>query len=260
MKPRPRSFRLLIDLTRREFKMRYLGSLLGSYWNLIHPLVMILIYTLVFSQVMKARLGADSGPFSYSLYLCSGLIAWNFFSEVINRCTVTLLDNSAFMKKLSFSPFILFCATLASATINFFIAFSIFLVVLLLVSPVSIGLFATYFAVMILMAIFCLGLGVALGCMNVFMRDIQQMVSVVFQLWFWFTPIVYLAEALPEIARKMLYFNPAWAFIEPLHILFYFKRYPDPIFWLLMCIWVVLSSALGWFVYSRSISSVRDHI
>lgn len=252
--------RLLLDLTRREFKVRYLGSILGSYWNLIHPLIMILIYTMVFSRVMHNRLGADAGPFSYSIYLCSGLLAWNLLSEIMNRGAVTLLDNAGFLKKLSFPPVILFGASLASAFVNFFISFSIFLVILLIIKPMTPVLFLLYMLTVLLLALFGFGLAVGVGCLNVFTRDFQQMVSVVFQLWFWFTPIVYLTSALPELAKKLLYFNPAFAFIEPLHQLFYFQEVPEAKFWLMMVGWVTLSLAFGAFVYRKLISHVRDHL
>lgn len=252
--------RLLFDLTRREFKVRYLGSMLGAYWNLIHPLMMIGIYTVVFSQVMRARLGDQSDRFSYSLYLCSGLLAWNFLSEVVNRSAVTILDNAAFMKKLAFPPVILFGASLASAFVNFMIAFLIFLAILLYIRPLPLPMLGAYMGIIILLGLFALGLGVGLGCLNVFMRDVQQLTGVIFQLWFWFTPIVYLTDALPAVAKSLLPFNPAFAFIEPLHQLMYFHQWPEPRFWWLMAVWLGLSALFGTFIYRKSITFVRDQL
>lgn len=251
---------LLRDLTKREFKMRYLGSMLGSTWNLIHPLVMISVYTLVFSQVMHSRLGPDSGPFAYSLYLCSGLLAWTFFQETITRGVNTILDNAAFMKKMAFPPVVLFGATVASAAINFSIAFGLFTVALLILKPVGIIYYLTFLLVVALFAVFGFGIALGLGCLNVFLRDVQQLVAVVFQLWFWFTPIIYLVDALPAMAHKLILFNPAYAFIGPLHDLLYFERFPESYFWGMMLGWIALSLTFGSFVYRRSIRYVRDQL
>ncbi|MEZ4743559.1 MAG: ABC transporter permease [Bdellovibrionota bacterium] len=228
------NIKLLLSLTKREFKTRYLGSILGSYWNIIHPLVMISIYTLIFSKIMKAKLGVSAGPFSYSLYLCSGLLAWNYFQESISRGTNSLLDNAMFIKKMPFPPIIVFGASLLSSAINFLIAITIFGVFLTFIQPISIGLFFTFWLVIIILSIFSFGISIAFGCLNVFFKDIQQLISVLFQLWFWFTPIVYLEELLPDQAKWLLHFNPAWAFIESLHKLLYFQTYPEAKFWLLM--------------------------
>jgi lipopolysaccharide transport system permease protein len=209
---------------------------------------------------MGARLGAEAEPFSYSIYLCSGLIVWNFFSEVLLRSTTTILHNSAFMKNFKFPPFVLFGATTSFAAINFIIAFSIFLIALAFIKPISLPLLLLYFFVVILTGIFCMGAGIMIGCLNVFMRDIEQLTSITLHLWFWFTPIVYSQTILPGIVKKMLYFNPAYAFIEPLHQIMYYEKVPDIKFWPLIAGWILLSCGSGAWIYSKTISRVRDHI
>ncbi len=248
------------ELTKRDFKIRYLGSVMGSYWNIIHPLFMIMIYTLIFSQVMHSRLGSQAGPYSYSLYLCSGLLSWNLFSEIINRGTLVLLSNADFIKKLSFRPLILFISTGLSALSNFGISFGIFLVFLLPLHPPSILQFLGFLVASMLFASFALSLSVALGCMNIFLRDVQQAVTLIFQLWFWFTPIIYLHEVLPPLAKKLLIFNPAFVFIEAMHKFLYFHENPPGYFWLMMVLWNVLGFLGARFVYKLTISRVRDSL
>lgn len=254
------NLRLLLDLTKRDFRLRYLGSVLGSYWNLIHPLVMILIYTMIFSQVMKAKLGGDGQPFAYSIYLCSGILAWNFFSEVVNRSATTLLENAGFLKKISIKPYVLFGATFLSALLNFTIAFGLFSLFLVFAKPVSLVSYLYYWGVVGALGGFALGFGTLLGCLNVFIRDVQQLLSVTFQLWFWFTPIVYLYDALPEIARRVLVLNPAFPYISSLHKLIYYGTYPDGQDIALMAFWTFGALLLGRFVYSKSISFIRDQL
>jgi lipopolysaccharide transport system permease protein len=192
----------------REFQARYLHSLLGSAWAVLNPAAMILIYTVIFSQVMRARLPGADDTFSYSIYLCAGLLPWNFFSEVIGRSLTVFLDNAALLKKVSFPRISLPVFLLLSSTVNFIIIFGLFLLVL-----VGFGRFPGWviFAMVPLLALqqaFALGLGILLGVLNVFFRDVAQLVYVVLQFWFWLTPIVYSTAILPDRVRSVLAWNP----------------------------------------------------
>jgi lipopolysaccharide transport system permease protein len=251
---------LIIDLTKRDFKVRYLGSFLGAYWNIIHPLVMILIYTIIFSQVMKSRLGENAGPFAYSFYLCSGLLLWNLFNESINRSTTTLLENSAFMRKVSFPAWNMFLVSISTALLNYFIAFAIFSIFLLFIGSFDPLFTLGYLAVVAAMTCFALGIGFLIGCLNVFLRDFQQITTIVLQVWFWFTPVVYLKDNLPEFAKRLLWFNPAFPFIDGAHELLFFNRLPTLRHFGLMGVYVLLALTIGGFVYKKSISSIRDEL
>lgn len=254
------NFYILTSLIRRDIKVRYLGSLLGAYWNIIHPLMMIFVYTVVFSQVMKARMQIDHGPFSYSLYLCSGLLAWNFFSEVLMKGTTTLIDNAHLLKKVSIPPFILFGMTLGSALFNFIIAFAIYSVLLFALKPVSFVVFLSALLVVLAFGVLGMCFGIILGCLNVFFKDIQQVLIVVFQLWFWLTPVVYLYDFLPVLARQLLIYNPAFPFIEALHELLYKGVYPEASLFATMFLWIMLASGVALLIYRKTIFFVKDLI
>jgi lipopolysaccharide transport system permease protein len=222
--------------------------------------MMILIYTVIFSQVMKARLGGEQDTFAYSIYLCSGIFAWNLFSEVVNRCSMSLIENAGFLKKIALPPYVVFGASFLSALVNFCISFSIFSVFLFFARPVDPLHYVAALLVTVLLGLFGLAFGIFLGCLNVFLRDVQQMVALLFQLWFWFTPIVYLHEVLPDFAQKILVFNPAFPFIESLHMLLFRKAWPPMHYGLLMILWVTISGLLAWLTYRKSISLVRDNL
>ncbi|MDX2167835.1 MAG: ABC transporter permease [Deltaproteobacteria bacterium] len=200
-------------LVRREFSARYLQSVLGSAWALLTPLALIAIYTLVFANVMGARLPGTTDRFAYSIYLCAGLLPWTYFSEVLLRALSVFLDNAALLKKVSFPRSVLPVALLCSATLNFAIIFGILLLVL-----AGLGRFPGWavLALLPLLALqqaFALGLGVLLGVLNVFFRDVGQLVGVLLQFWFWLTPIVYSPAVLPERARDWLAWNPLTALV-----------------------------------------------
>jgi lipopolysaccharide transport system permease protein len=221
---------------------------------------MIMIYTLIFSQMMKARLGAESGPFAYSLYLCAGIFAWNYLSEVVMRSSTTLLENGAFLKKMSFPPAILFGATALSSAINFLIALGIYLTFSIFIKDLHPIFILCYLGCMVLLAGFALGLGMFVGTLNVFLRDVQQLTNVIFSLWFWFTPLVYLSDALPEMARKLLILNPLYPFIDSMHQLLYYDRWPAPLNVALMFFWSITSLLIGGIVYKKSVGFMRDQL
>ena len=127
-----RNKQLIWDLIRRDFKMRYLGSMMGSYWNIIHPIAMIAIYTLVFAKVMKIRLGGQTtSPYEFTIYLCSGLLPWTAFQEVILRGSTQFHENANFIKKIAFPKEIIQSIATGSATIIFLFSMTIYAALIL---------------------------------------------------------------------------------------------------------------------------------
>lgn len=218
---------LIKDLIKRDFKLKYLGSILGSYWNFVHPIAMITIYTVIFSQLMHARIGNSQGPFSFTIYLCAGLLPWTAFSEMVTRGTVTFHENANFIKKVSFPKEILQTVVTGSSLLTLLISMSIYVVLIHLVSSPL-----TWVVVFLPFALICQillasGLGMILSVLNVFFRDIQQFISIFFQVWFWLTPIVYLADLIPEKFRFFLLLNPMYYIIKIYQKIFYEKVIPD---------------------------------
>lgn len=254
------NLKLVLELSKRDFKIRYLGSLLGIYWNVLHPIVLIAIYTLIFSKVMGSRLGHSSDNWSYSLYLCAALLPWNAFSETFNRSVVALVDNSAFLKKMVFPTYILFLSTLLTSLINFAITLTVYLIVLLCLGRLHMDLLPIYLLFGLGFNFLGMFLGMGLGCLNVFLRDFQQLTAIIFQLWFWFTPIVYLTDHLPTVAQKLLWFNPAFSFIEALHETLYFGRMPSIQAIAISFLSLTLAGAVGIFIYKKAEPLVRDEL
>ncbi len=192
----------------REFQARYLHSLLGSAWALLHPAALIAIYTVIFSQVMRARLPGLDDTFAYSIYLCAGLLPWNYFGEVVGRSLTVFLDNAALLKKVSFPRSSLPVILLLSSTVNFAIIFGLFLLVLTAAGRFPGWVVVAMVPLLVLQQAFALGLGILLGVLNVFFRDVAQLVAVALQFWFWLTPIVYSTALLPEGVRGGFALNP----------------------------------------------------
>ncbi|MFP6663162.1 MAG: ABC transporter permease [Deltaproteobacteria bacterium] len=200
--------RFVLGMAQREFEQRYLGSALGSLWVVLNPLAMILVYTVVFGQIMRHRLpGLDDG-LSYGIFLCAGLLPWGMFTEILQRSTSVFLDEGNLIKKVSFPRTTLPAIVLFSSTLNFMIAMLVLGVLLLLTGRLPGWAILGYLPLVLLQQLIAVGLGVGLGVLNVFFRDVGQMVGILLQYWFWFTPIVYPLGVLPEWAQTALMLNP----------------------------------------------------
>jgi len=116
----------ILASVQRDFQSRYRNSLLGAAWTIIQPLAMIVVYTVIFSQVMKARLPGVSSTFAYSIYLCAGTLTWSLFAEITGRAQNIFIDNANLLKKLSFPRLCLPIIVVLNALVNFAIIFGLF--------------------------------------------------------------------------------------------------------------------------------------
>ena len=199
----------IIGSVAREFKIRYQTSILGALWAVLNPLALVFIYTVVFSRLMQARLPAVDNTLGYGIYLCAGILCWSTFTEIATRCQNVFLENANLIRKMSFPRICLPIIVVISAGISFLIMLAILTVFLMAAHTSVVG--AALVAILPLFAILvCLaaGLGVILGVLNVFFRDVGQLFGIVFQFWFWLTPIVYPLSILPEGVQQVIRLNP----------------------------------------------------
>jgi len=263
---------LIKDFVKKDFLTRYAGSMLGSVWNIINPLVMIAIYTLVFSKIMKARLphfleGTEAANYSYSVYLCTGLIPWGMFAESFLRSSNILLENGNLIKKVSFPSELLNISAVITSTINFLIAFSFFILFLWGINifvgyPVKITflhcILLGFF--IFLQQIFAFGLGLIFSVLTVFFRDVGQALHIITQLWFWFTPIVYQESIIPKAFLNLLKYNPLYHFIDCYHKILFEYKYPELKTFFIALIITFTSLIIGIFVYRSLKSEIADEL
>lgn len=211
----------------REFQTRYRNSILGSLWAILNPLTTILIYTVIFSQLMKARLPGVTDTLAYGIYLCAGILTWGLFAEIIQRCQTVFIENANLIKKLNFPRVCLPIIVILNAVINFSISFAIFVCFLLLVGKFPIGIIWFFPLILIIQVALAIGLGVITGVMNVFFRDVGQLIGILLQFWFWFTPIVYPLSILPESIQTLIRLNPMTSLISAYHSILLYQRPPE---------------------------------
>jgi lipopolysaccharide transport system permease protein len=198
----------ILGSVQREFQSKYRNSILGAAWTVLNPLAMIVVYTVVFAQVMQNRLAGSSSTFSYSIYLCAGVLTWGLFAEITGRAQTVFLEHAGLIKKITFPRICLPIIVVLNACLNFSIIFGLFTGFLLVSGNFPGLVFVAMLPLLLLQVAFAIGLGMILGVLNVFFRDVGQFFTIFLQFWFWFTPVVYPVAALPEKVRALLVFNP----------------------------------------------------
>ena len=216
----------ILGSVQREFQSRYRNSLLGALWPVFNPLSMIIVYTVIFSHIMRARLPGVDDSMAYSIYLCAGLLAWGLFSEITLRSQNMFLDNANLLKKISFPRICLPVIVLCNAAINFAIIIGLFLGFLLITGRWPGMAMLALIPLIALQMMFCAGLGMVLGVLNVFFRDVGQLFAICLQFWFWLTPIVYPMSILPEWVQRLLQLNPLTNLIGSYQNLFLYGQWP----------------------------------
>jgi lipopolysaccharide transport system permease protein len=206
--------RLMFDLARRDAIGRYKGSFLGIFWSLVTPLLMLSIYTFVFSEVFKSRWGgaaagahtASKGEFAVVLF--AGMIMFNLFSECINRAPTLVLSHSNFVKKIVFPLEILPCVTLLSALFHLCVSVFILLMAEWLISGAVPPTAFLLPIVLIPLCVLILGVSWLLAATGVYLRDIGQTIGIIITALMFLSPVFFPVSSLPERFRTFVYFNP----------------------------------------------------
>jgi lipopolysaccharide transport system permease protein len=212
---------------RNELVSRFLRSRLGGLWMIIHPLAQVAIYALILSNVLAAKLPGISNKYAYSIYLMAGLAAWTLFTDILGRCVNLFVDQGNLMKKMAFPRITLPAIAVGSCLVNNLLLLAAMALIFLLLGH-GFGWAVLWIPpLLILLTAFSLGIGLILGVVNVFVRDVGQAVPILLQIWFWFTPIVYPVTIIPEPYRKWLVLNPIYPFVAAYQQVLVYSRAPD---------------------------------
>lgn len=235
-----RSF--IYGCVKREFQAKYAKSLLGSLWNIINPLSMIIVYTVIFSNIMRSRLPDIDSTFAYSIFLCSGIFTWGLFSEITTKSQSMFIDNANMLKKLIFPRICIPATIVLSSILNFAIVFSLFISFLLITNNFPGLVFISLIPLLIILILFASSLGLILGILNVFFRDIGQAFTVIITFWFWFTPIIYSSSILPNWSIPLTNVNPLKSIIVSIQNVLVLGQYPN---WSSLLYVTILTIAFG---------------
>lgn len=249
----------ILSSIRTEIATRFSRSKLGAFWIIIHPLMQAAIFALVLSEVMAAKMpGMADDKFAYAIYLMSGMLGWSLFVEIISRCLTLFIDNSNLLKKIVFPRLCLPLIVIGSATVNNLLLFLAILGVFgLLGHWPGVHIFWVPLLLIITLTL-ALGVGLILGVLNVFMRDIGQVVPIVLQLGFWFTPIVYSTSVIPQAFQNILRLNPLLPLIQGLQNAMLYNQPPDGIGLLVVSSLAILLLGIAMIFFRRANAEMVD--
>lgn len=238
-----------------ELHLRYAGTGIGIFWNLIHPICEIVIYTVVFSLLMSR---GGSHPYSYALYLTTGLLPWRTFVDAIGQGASAFTQNAAYLKRLAIPPEIFVAKVAVTALLLLFI----YLVLLLPLSAMFGGHLGFGILLLPMLAILLQGLGfgieLALASLQTLFPDIRQMLQFLIPLWSWTMPIFYPDTIIPRFVQPFLYLNPPYVFIESIRYVILENRIPELQSWMIMSAWMIFFLWIGTTVNETLQDDVRD--
>lgn len=218
----------ILTSIKADFRARVARSRLGLVWIVAAPLSQVLIYAFVLSSLMRQRLPGIDTPFAYSIYLMAGFQGWFLFTEILTRCLTIFLDNANALKKIAFPRMALPIIAVGAAILNNLIFFVLVVAAYLLIGYHP-GWSLLWFPLLVLVtSALAMGLGLVLGTLNVFMRDVGQIVAILLQFGFWMTPVVYTADILPPAYRDIIALNPMVWLINDYHRVLAYGQAPEP--------------------------------
>jgi lipopolysaccharide transport system permease protein len=242
---------LVANLTVRDLKLKYKRSSLGVAWSLLNPLLMMAIYTVVFSVFLKAVKVHD-----YWALVLAGLLAWVFFANSVGSATTSFVNSANLISKVYFPIEALPIASVLAQFVNFLISLAILLVVLL-VAGIPIGPSIVLLPVILVAQLaFTIGLALLVATLTVYLRDLEHLIAIGLTALFYLTPVLYPLDAaalVPTAGRYLHYleFNPLSWFLGSYHDVLFYGRWPDRLFFTLMLVASVVTPVAGYLVFSR---------
>lgn len=251
---------LIGTLTARDLKARYRGSILGFFWSLANPLLLLGVYTLVFTIVWPQQVVQP-----YSLFLFAGILPWTFFAAAVLESTSSISANAGLIKKVMFPAEALPIVVVLSHLVHFALAIPILLAAILVFAAMGkFTISATILlapVLMLLQTMFVAGIAMTVSSASVLFRDLRDIVTNLLQLGFFMTPIIYLIDSIhSRVLRALLRINPMTPFVVAYQDIFFFGRLPNLSDTVLILTYAFGSLLLGFFVFERLRDTLAEAI
>jgi ABC-type polysaccharide/polyol phosphate export permease len=252
---------LIAALTARDLKARYRGSILGYFWSLANPLLLLAVYTLVFTVFLPARI--DVQP--YPLFLFAGILPWTFFAAAVLESTNAISSNAGLIKKVMFPAEALPLVVVFSHLVHFALAIPVMLAALVGFTLAGQARVTTMILLvpflMLLQTMFVAGLSMAVSSASVLFRDLRDIIANLLQLGFFITPIIYpIEEITSRPLRALLRLNPMTPFVVSYQNVLFYGRLPNLSDTMLMIGYAAGSLLLGFFVFDRLRDTLAEAI
>lgn len=235
---------LVLALTKREVIGRYRGSVMGILWSFFNPVLMLAVYTFVFSMVFKARWsGGSDSKTEFALILFAGLMVFSLFSECINRAPSLIISNVNYVKKVVFPLEILPWVSMGSSLFHWIISLLVWVMFYLIFFGVPHINALLIFIIILPLILLTMGLSWMLSSLGVYLRDIAQIISVITTILLFMSPIFYPVSALPIEFQPLLLFNPLTLIIEQARDVLIWNKWPQ---WQYYFIYLMISGLVAW--------------
>ena len=245
-----RNRQLIVQVTKREVIGRYKGSVMGLGWSFFNPLLMLVVYTFVFSEIFKMRwsgMGGDDSKTQFAVVLFVGMIVLSLFSEVLNRAPGLILSNVNYVKKVVFPIEILPVIAMGAALFHSLISLGVLLVAFVLFNG-YLHWTAVFFPLVLLpLVILTMGLAWMLASLGVFLRDVGQTIGIITTVLMFLSPVFYPVAAVPENARPFIMANPLTFIIEQAREVLIWGHFPN---WLGLAIYTLAATVVAWAGYA----------
>jgi lipopolysaccharide transport system permease protein len=243
---------------RNDLISRFARSKLGGLWVIINPLSQVLIYALILSNILAAKLPGIDNKYAYAIYLMAGLLAWNLFSEIISRCLNLFIEQGNLMKKMCFPRITLPTIVMGACGLNNVLLFISMLGIFALLGHTFSAVMLWLIPLTLIVMVLALGIGLIIGVMNVFLRDIGQAIPIILQVWFWFTPIVYPENIIPESYRHLLSLNPMYPITSAYHQVLVYNNAPQLDSLIVISAIACALALLSFFLFRRASAEMMD--
>ena len=238
---------LIVQMTKREVVGRYKGSVMGLAWSFFNPVLLLVVFTFVFSVIFKSRWGGDDSRTLFAMVLFVGLIVLNLFNEVVNRAPGLIIANVNYVKKVVFPIEILPVIVASAALFHSLISLGVLLVAFILFNSFLHWTVIFIPLVLLPLVIVILGISWALAALGVFLRDVGHTIVIITTVLMFLSPVFYPVDAVPERFRPIIMANPLTFIINQAREVLIWGHTPN---WIGLGIYTVTAIIIAWAGYS----------
>lgn len=237
---------MISSLVRRDLRGRYKGSVLGFFWTFLNPLLQLVVYTFVFSTIMRA------GIEDYYLFLFVALVPWTYFSTSVSGGSGCITSQQNLVNKIYFPREVLPISHVLSQLINMLLSFLVVIFVLLVSGKgVNLGIWWYLPLIVLQETLLAFGLTMLVSAVTVYFRDMQFLLNVIMMAWQFLTPVMYTVEMVPERLRVIFYLNPMTPIIVAYRDVFYYKQAPELQTFIMGTVMGVVMLVIGWVTFGK---------
>ncbi|MGI6153099.1 MAG: ABC transporter permease [Christensenellaceae bacterium] len=239
-------YRMMIgNLVKKELRVRYRGSVLGFLWSFLNPLFQLLVYTFLFSVVMRQNID------NYAMFLFVALVPWLFCSASLTGGSTCVIQQAGLVQKIYFPRMVLPIVTVCSNFVNMLLSFIVVFVALLVT---GVGITPVVWALPVVMVIeffFVLGMVLIVSAASVYFRDLEHILGIVTMAWMYLTPVLYSLDLVPEAIQGAMHFNPMTGIILGFRDILYYQKVPDFSLMIVAIVAAAVLMVIGMLVFQK---------